>query len=292
MTDSTPNRIRGSLLERAVERYGFQPGGGLRQPGPTPAEARSPARPRRAAVAIDRERLAERGMLVPGSAVSALAEEFRLVKRQLLLTARKVANETPEAARSVLVCSAHPDEGKTFCAINLALSLAAERDVEVLLVDADFAKADVLGTLGIASDGPGLLDALADPSIDLEGCILPTDVPRLSILPAGARTHSDTELLASDHARALLDRLVAADPRRLVIYDSAPALAASAASVLAARVGQVLLVVRADRTTESNLRETVALLDGCENIQLLLNAVSFKQGGRQFGTYYDQEPEA
>lgn len=249
-----------------------------------PAQRRAP-RPVRAPVAIDRDRLAERGMIVPGAPVGVLAEEFRLVKRQLLQTARLVSQSDDDAARMILVCSARPGDGKTFCAVNLAMSLAAEREVQVLLVDADFAKPDVHAMLGVEA-GQGLLDALADPSIDVESLIVPTDVPQLSLLPAGPRTNSDTELLASDHARRVLRSLAANDTSRIVIFDSPPALAASPASVLAGLVGQVALVVRADSTSESDLREAVALLDGCDHVQLLLNAVSYTPGGARFGTYY------
>ena len=111
------------------------------------------------------------------------------------------------------------------------------------------------------------------------------------MLPAGTKTNSDTELLASDRARAILDGLAKANPRRIVIFDSPPALAASPAAVLAAQAGQVMLVVRADRTSESDLREAVNVLDGCEHIQLLLNSVSFQPGGRRFGNYYGEAGE-
>lgn len=264
------------------------------QPGPvaqpTPAPRVSGARPR---IAIDRAKLAEEGMLVPGAAVTALAEEFRLIKRQLLNTARAIRAQDADKARMILVCSAKPNDGKTFCAINLALSMAAEKDVEILLVDADFAKPDVLHRLG-AHAGPGLLDVLAGDVDSAEACILDTDVPQLSVLPAGTRSNADTELLASARAHDILDALAAANPRRIVIFDSPPALAASPASVLAGHVGQVMLVVRADRTSESDLREAVGLLDGCEQIQLVLNSVSFQPGGRRFGTYgaYYGEGEA
>lgn len=264
------------------------------QPGPVaqpaPAPRVSGARP---CIAIDRARLAEEGMLVPGAAVTALAEEFRLIKRQLLNTARAIRAQDADKARMILVCSAKPNDGKTFCAINLALSMAAEKDVEILLVDADFAKPDVLHRLG-APEGPGLLDVLAGDIDSAEACILDTDVPQLSVLPAGTRSNADTELLASARAHDILDALAAANPRRIVIFDSPPALAASPASVLAGHVGQVMLVVRADRTSESDLREAVGLLDGCEQIQLVLNSVSFQPGGRRFGTYgaYYGEGEA
>lgn len=321
MNDETPRRYHGSLLERAAERYDLlrepraipplpQESGPAPQPqaplpaapeGPAPVfdlaeaprietPAPAPAAPAtqapgaRPRIAIDRARLAEEGLLVPGAPVTALAEEFRLIKRQLLNTARAIHAADREKARMILVCSAKPNDGKTFCAINLALSLAAEKDVEILLVDADFAKPDVLHRLG-APEGPGLLDVLAGTVESAEDCVLDTDIPQLSVLPAGTRTHVDTELLASARARSILGGLAAANPDRLVIFDSPPALAASPAAVLAGEVGQVMLVVRADRTTEADLREAVGLLDGCEQIQLVLNSVSFRPGGYHFGSY-------
>ena len=238
---------------------------------------------------IDRGMLAANGMIVPGAPVGPLAEEFRLIKRQLLIASARIAeSDSADKARMILVCSARPEDGKTFCAINLALSIAAERDTEVLLVDADVAKPDIVRQLGLI-DGPGLLDALSDSRIDVEDLVIATDVPHLSILPAGTKTAMDTELLASARTRAVIARLLAANPRRVIIIDSPPALAASAASVLAMRVGQVMLVVRADRTPESELRAAVNILDGCEHIQLVLNAVSYVQGGARFGSYYGQD---
>lgn len=244
--------------------------------------------------AIDRALLREHGLIVPGAAITPLAEEFRMVKRQLLTTAKAVAAkgtaEAGDRARMILVCSARPNEGKTFCAINLALSMAAEKDMEILLVDADFAKPDVLERLGLAG-GPGLLDALSGEVEDVERCIVATDVPQLCVLPAGALNNNDTELLASDRARSILDGLASANPRRIVIFDSPPALVASPASVLASHVGQAMLVVRADGTTESDLREAVNTLDACEHIQLVLNSVSFQPGGPRFGSYYGKAAE-
>ena len=241
------------------------------------------------ATRIDRGMLAASGMIVPGAPVGPLAEEFRLIKRQLLIASARIAeSNSGDKARMILVCSARPEDGKTFCAINLALSIAAERDTEVLLVDADVAKPDIVRQLGM-TDSLGLLDALSDSRIDVEDLVIHTDVPHLAILPAGTKTAMDTELLASARTRAVIARLLAANPRRIIIIDSPPALAASAASVLAMRVGQVMLVVRADRTPESELRAAVNILDGCEHIQLVLNAVSFVQGGARFGSYYGQD---
>lgn len=305
----------GSLIERAAEIYDFgaalrDRGGiapvveGLRTPAqagalPVQHEAIGSAAPVATAPAfagaqpgriatIDRTRLRDTGFIVPEAAVSTLAEEFRLVKRQLLLRAGAQPAERASKDRMILVCSAQPNEGKTFCAVNLALSLASERDSEVLLVDADVAKPGVLATLGLDT-APGLIDAIAEPALDVERLIISTDIPKLSILPAGKATHNDTELLSSARAAEIIAGLAAANPRRIVILDSAPALAASPASVLAHRVGRILMVVRADRTKESDLQEAIALLDGCDDISLLLNGASFFGTNRTYGSYYGSE---
>lgn len=235
---------------------------------------------------VDREHLREQGLIVPEGMVTALLEEFRIVKRQLLVQAAELRRQGGgAAAQRVLICSPHPGEGKTYCAVNLALSMAGEKEGEVLLVDADFAKPSILSALGIPG-GRGLMDALVDPAIDVLDCVIGTDIPGLWILPAGHATNADSEYLNSRHTRAVLDRLTEGAPNRFVIFDSPPALAASPAAVLAKYVGQALVVARADRTGQGALEDAISLLSACPNIQLLLNGVNFSPSGRRFGTYY------
>ncbi|MFN5902145.1 MAG: AAA family ATPase [Novosphingobium sp.] len=235
---------------------------------------------------INRQHLREQGLIVPEGTVTALLEEFRIVKRQLLLNANQLQQQgMGSGAQRVLICSPHPGEGKTFTAVNLALSIAAEKETEVLLVDADFAKPSVLTSLGLPG-GKGLMDALADPSIDVADCVIGTDISGLWVLPAGNATTSDTEYLSSSRTRQVLDRLTEGSPNRFVIFDSPPALAASPAAELAKYVGQAVVVARADRTGQGSLEDAIKLLSGCPNIQLLLNAVHFSPSGRRFGSYY------
>ncbi len=254
----------------------------------------SPVVPRAKAVAregirfaaIDRAHLIALNFIDPDGPVTGLSEEFRIVKRQLLLAARggKGVNALEHGER-ILVCSANPNEGKTYCALNLALSMASEKDNRVLLVDADFAKPSILRTLEI-EHGPGLMDALADPSINVEDFVIETDIDGLSILPAGAQTNQDTEYLAASRTAEIIDQLTKNDPSRIIIFDSPPALAASPASVLALHVGQILMIVHADVTNDSALRDAISLLSGCDHMQLLLNKTKFSPTGRKFGNYY------
>ncbi|WP_129792840.1 CpsD/CapB family tyrosine-protein kinase [Sphingosinicella sp. CPCC 101087] len=314
-----------SLIERAAEVYDF--GAALRartvQPDPEPLPVVEAGEPEREAPApvpalepeseavfvskrpiaphrpegairvspIDRDALAEAGYIVPEAPATGLAEEVRLLKRQLLAMVERRVSLPEEKRRSVLITSAQSGDGKSFCATNLALSLAGERGLEVLLIDGDFTKRDALAILGI-EDGPGLVDVLADPSLDPESLVIRTDVPGLSVLPGGRRDHAVPELLASDRTREVLAGLIASDPRRIILLDSPPVLMASPATVLAGHVGQVLVVVRADRTTEADLRETVGLLVGCDNVALILNGAAIAVSGRNFGSYEALEHEA
>ena len=237
---------------------------------------------------IDRERLAASGMIVPGAAVSGISEEYRIVKRELIRNfAGSGSRPVLPRGHRVLIGSANPGEGKTFSAVNLALSLAVETDHDVLLIDADIAKPSVLNALGL-EDGPGLMDALADPHLPLGDCLIQTDIPGLKVMPAGTAHMHDTELLASARTETLLAQLEAGAPGRIIILDSPPVLAASPAAVLAGHVGQLIMVVRADTTLESALRDAIGLMGACPHIQLLLNGVKYSPGGRRFGTYYGQ----
>ncbi|MEM6267501.1 MAG: AAA family ATPase, partial [Pseudomonadota bacterium] len=200
-------------------------------------------------VTIDRELLREQGLIVPEDPVTGLLEEFRIVKRELIADAR--ASEDPRARR-ILICSPHSGEGKTYCATNLAIALAGERDIEVLLVDADVVRPRISERLGI-EPAKGLMDALADATVKPEEIALETDVPGLFILPAGRSTANAAELIASARTSRVLDRLTVGAPHRFVIFDTPPALAASPVAELAGHVGQAVLVARADETSRAAL---------------------------------------
>lgn len=289
----------GSLLERAQGRAADP---GPRAPSYAETQARGPSaiadadppffkpaagmakQSRVGTIALDR--LREEGFVIPDAPANLTAEEFRLVKRQLLSNAFLRGPDAIKNGNLILVGSALPNEGKTFCAINLALSLAAERDLTVLLVDADFGKPEIVQRLGLEA-GPGLIDVVADRSIDLGDCMIRTQIPNLTVLPAGRRHNMTTELLASERMGDMIQEVARRYTDRIVVFDSPPALVSSAASTLAMHVGQVVFVVAAETTREGELREALALMGGCENVQLLLNRSRFAPGQRRFATYYN-----
>jgi protein-tyrosine kinase len=170
---------------------------------------------------IDLAELRDLGYVVPDAPATATAEEFRIVKRQLLINAMARGENAIRNGNLILVCSAQPNEGKTFCATNLALSIASERDLTVLLVDADFAKPEILSTLGLEG-GKGLIDVIADPSLDLSDCLIRTNIENLSVLPAGRQHNLTTELLASERMGDMVEEIAKRYSDRIVIFDSPP----------------------------------------------------------------------
>lgn len=268
------------MPQPAPQAYAPAPQPQVQQPAPQAAA------PQGRYCRVDRHSVRNAGLIVPDGGITGQLEEFRIIKRQLLVQADNLRrNGGGMVAQRVLVTSALPGEGKSFTAANLALSIAAEKDCDVLLVDFDSAKNSVLNGLGLPN-GPGLIDAIADPSLDVRSCVITTDMPGLSVLPGGRSTSHDNEYMASARATQVLDQLTEGNPRRIVLFDSPPTLAASLPVELAKLVGQSVLVVAADSTNQSAIEDAVSLLSGCPNLQLLLNGVQFSPSGRRYGTYY------
>jgi receptor protein-tyrosine kinase len=234
-------------------------------------------------VSLDVARLERAGHVVPHRGRTQQSEEFRRVKHHLLA---RIRHATPEDERMTLICvtSALPGEGKTTTAINLAMSLAAEIDLSVLLVDADVLRPDVLHRLGVPPSA-GLLDVLETEGMHVDEVILRTNVPKLSVLPAGRCRENAAELLSSEAMTDLLDDLVDGSPHRIVVFDAPPLLLSTEARALAHRMGQVVVVVEAGKTPRSAVTQAFTALDECPHVLALLNK------GREhtdfgYGDYY------
>jgi len=226
--------------------------------------------PRHAPISVDRNALRAAGLIAPEHQERQLADQYRQVKRPLIANAtvrggKKVAN-----GQLVMMASALPGEGKTFTSINLALSLALEKDITVLLVDADVSKRHISRIFGVEGE-PGLLDALKDDSLDLESLVIPTDIEGLQILPSGNRTDIATELLSSTHMEHTVARLGMHDPNRIVLLDSPPLLLTSESRALAASVGQVVIVVRAGHTPQQAVLDAVSHVPADKAVGFILN---------------------
>lgn len=221
-------------------------------------------------VEIDLDALSAAGIVSPTAPRSQIADQFRVIKRPLIRNAMGKGASVIANGNLIMVTSALAGEGKSFTAINLALSIATELDNTVMLVDADVARPSVLRVLGLPPS-PGLLDMVLDESLDMSSVLLKTNIDKLSILPSGLQHQRATELLASDAMIRMLGTMASRYPDRIVIFDSPPLLLTTEARVLATHMGQIVMVVRAETTLQTDVQHALSQIEACPVKLLVLN---------------------
>ncbi len=306
-----------SLIEQAAERLEQLRRAGATMPEDTPAPPASAA-PSDAAIApvaapaaraqgapvakrveLDLDALAAAGLVTPNAPRSHTADQYRVIKRPLISNAMGKGASILNHGNLIMVTSALAGEGKSFTAVNLAMSIAAELDHTVMLVDADVARPSLLRMLNLPPT-PGLLDVLKG-NADMSSVLLRTSIEKLTLLPSGTPHPRATELLASDAMRLLLDDIAKRYPDRIIIFDSPPLLLTTEARVLATQVGQVVMVVQAEKTLRADVQRALATIESCPVRMMLLNmsrAGSPAGDGYGYGHGYayggtgDQQPAA
>jgi exopolysaccharide/PEP-CTERM locus tyrosine autokinase len=242
--------------------------------------------PASAQTILNLEAISASGLLTPDAARSQLADEFRVIKRPLIANAMGRGSSPVPNGNLIMVTSALPGEGKSFSAINLAISIAMELDNTVMLVDADVARPSVLNMLGLPP-AKGLLDVLEQNSVDISSVLLRTNIEKLSILPSGTPHPRATELLASDTMIRLLDDMASRYSDRIIVFDSPPLLLTTEARVLASHMGQVIIVVNAENTTQAAVKQAIATIESCPLKMMMLNQVrTSKTDGYGYGYGY------
>lgn len=242
-------------------------------------------------VNLDLDAISASGLLVPNAARSQLADEFRVIKRPLIANAMGRGAVPIQNGNLIMVTSALPGEGKSFSAINLAISIAMELDNTVMLVDADVARPSVLNMLGLPPT-KGLLDVLQSNSVDISGVLLRTNIEKLSILPSGTAHPRATELLASDTMIRLLDDMASRYSDRIIVFDSPPLLLTTESRVLATHMGQVVIVVNAENTVQSAVKQAISTIESCPVKMMLLNQIrsaKINEYGYGYGYGYGHE---
>jgi receptor protein-tyrosine kinase len=237
---------------------------------PPVPEVKAPSVKTSRSVVLDTARLALAGTIDWTADRTPVMEELRLIKRRLLRRAFNEANGPDSISHLVMITSAKPREGKTFCSTNIAISISLEEDYNVLLVDADVRRQALRQNLGLEAN-QGFVDLLLNPGLDMADVLLRTNIPRLSILPAGMMSDRAPELLASSRMRDLIDDMAQRYRDRIIIFDTAPCLVSSDAATLAAHVGQVVFVVEAEQTQQHEIVAALNLISACPDIALVLN---------------------
>lgn len=257
------------------------------QPEPPDTEPPHTAGGPRAArrVHIDLSRLASIGLVTPEAPHSPIANEFRVIKRPILANAQGAHGAAAVKNGSlIMITSALPGEGKSFSALNLAMSIAMEQDSTVLLIDADVANPTLLKLMGLPPT-KGLMDVLTEPDCHLPDVLLRTNVPKLSLLPAGTPHQRATELLASGAMAKMVSEMASRYKDRVLIFDSPPLLPTTESRVLATHMGQIVVVVEAESTTHGSLKSALAHLEACPIVMGMLNKAPRSEVGQYYGYY-------
>jgi protein-tyrosine kinase len=247
-------------------------------PAPVPASRR---------ITLNQAKMRDYGIVTPDQGRTQIAEQFRVIKRPLLTNAFNKGPGMIKNGNLIMVTSGLAGEGKSFCTVNLAMSIAMEMDRTVLLVDADVARPTVPKILGLGAER-GLMDILLDENLKLADVLLKTDIEKLTLLTAGRRHSHSTELLASESMGELLKELAQRYSDRVVIFDSPPLLLTSEARVLASQMGQIVLVVEAETTSQQVVKETLRQIESCDVVNLIYNKARSFSGGEYYGSYYHE----
>ncbi len=234
---------------------------------------------------ISLERLEQKGFVALSKKRTLINEEFRSIKRKLLNNAFGGISKTLTHSNLILISSSRPNEGKTFCAVNLALSIALEKDKTVLLVDADVLKPSVSKTLELGANA-GLIEYLTGEVDDVSSVIYKTNVENLRVIPAGLPHYLSNELLSSDKMQLLFEEFASRYPDRIVIFDCPPLLGVNETTVMAEQCGQGIIVVEELKSKLTEVKKAVDLLPDEMAVGLVMNKVINPSDTQGYGYYY------
>jgi len=269
--DTVSSRLADDLLVETMRR--------AEDRGPILREA-APA----ADLRLNYARFRDDKIICPGNVDIATHNEFRTVKRRLLL-AMQEAKPREGRPSTLLVTSTLPGEGKTFTALNLAAVLAAERNMHVLLIDGDAIKPSLPGYFTGAADTPGLTDVLDGSARTMEAIHACADIDNLSVMFAGSANPRASELMASARMEEMLAELARAYPDLFVVIDCSPVLSPEPAA-LAPHVDHAVMVIAAQQTSRHQLRDALEHLAACSHVSLLFNkSPRWRRDGRYYGYY-------
>jgi len=290
-----------SSIEKAIERLNKDKttppveleSGGAQTPRTEPADTVAADEPTQAGAkpdakvqprSLDLSTLPDSRYLIPGCNNRTLSEEYRSIKRPVIMNALGKGAAPVERGNLIAVTSSLPGEGKTYTALNLALSMAAELNSTILLIDGDILRSSLSSLLGIEKHR-GLTDLLTDPSIQIRDVLISTKLSKLKVIAAGTRFDNSTELLASDAMERLVLEMGQRYSDRIILFDTPPLLATNEARVLMHLMGQVLLVVEAGKTSLEALKDSLSHISSNKVIGMVLNKTNTRFGRGSYGGY-------
>ncbi|SDT96572.1 polysaccharide biosynthesis tyrosine autokinase [Desulfobacula phenolica] len=204
------------------------------------------------------------------------SEQFRLLKNNILFP------EIGTPPKSIMITSPSPDEGKSFVAANLAISIAGSIDEHVLLMDCDLRLPTIHKLFGLP-DTKGLSDHLST-AISLNDLLLKTFIPKLTILPGGTIPRNPSELLSSGQMRSLIHEVKLRYRDRYIIIDTPPPYITSEGNALARQVDGIIVIIRHGKTRIKDVQDIINIY-GKEKIIGVVHNFAEKRPGYGYGYY-------
>jgi capsular exopolysaccharide synthesis family protein len=228
---------------------------------------------------IRKAKRAGHALVVVSNPKSAAAEAFRTLRASVSTVGDL------EDRRLFLFASSMPGEGKTFCSINYAASLA-QLGLKTLIIDADLRKPSIeMSLLGQESPSPGMTDYLSGQKT-LDEVVWPAGIENLHVISGGSTAASPAELLAKDGLERLIKEALLRYDR--VILDTAPINAVGDTLLILKSAHTVCLVIRTASTSRRYVLRCLQLLQGAKAplAGILLNCMP-RHRGPTYGAYYD-----
>ncbi len=199
---------------------------------------------------------------------SYIAEQFRGLRGRI----DAISSQRP--LRTISVTSAFPGEGKTTCAVNLGIVSDLSVATRVLLIDCDLRRPKVHTSLGLQPE-VGLGEVLAGRAT-LDEALMSVDGANLDVLPVRLRPSNPSELLGSPGMSQLIAEVSTRYDR--VILDTPAALGLPDAKAVSDLCDGMVLVVRADVTSQSDIQAVLEILDRRRLLGMLINGVDVPEG--------------
>ncbi|MCB0180715.1 MAG: polysaccharide biosynthesis tyrosine autokinase [Anaerolineae bacterium] len=209
---------------------------------------------------------------------SPITEAYRQIRTNIQFTA------IDQPARSIMVTSSNPGEGKSTTAANLGI-IMAQANLRTIIVDADLRRPTLHKMFQVPNLG-GLTDLLSSESLDIDNQLKDTGIENLKIITSGPLPPNPSEILGSQRMMQLLQQLErVAD---IIIFDTPPILAVTDALVLSKRVDGVILVIKSKSTRRDSLKQSLERLNqvGAKLLGGVLNGMSGGSKGTIYHHYY------
>ena len=223
---------------------------------------------------------AESQLVVEESSHSGEAEAFRNLRAALSMLGRT------EDRRVFLFTSAMPQEGKTFCSINFAISLS-QQGLRTVVIDCDLRRPNVEKAIfGGRKMHHGVTDYLTGQKT-LDEVVKSGGHANFFYIGAGSHAPNPSELLAQGRFAKLIEEAATMFDR--VIIDSAPIQAVSDTLLVLQGVQTICLTVRAGKTPRKAAMRALQTLQSSEVrvAGIILNCMKRRRGGSYYYNYYD-----